>query len=71
MTDSKMAASCEVVHEYMLEDKIVEIWPHFPCLCDVLSPDFKDRDKRQNALESIAKEVNQTGMDCNRLSFSS
>ena len=71
MTESKMAANSEVVHEYMLEDKIVDIWPNFPCLLDVLSPDFKDRDKRQNALESIAKEVNQTGMDYNGLSFSS
>ena len=38
----------------MLEEKLVELWPDYGCLFDVRSPDFKNRDKRQVAIEEIA-----------------
>ena len=56
-----MAASSEVVSEYILEDKIIDMWPNYPCIFDVRSPHFKNREKRQKAHEEMAKELNQTG----------
>ena len=46
--------------EYILEDKLVDLWPNYPCLFDVRSPDFKNRDKKLKAFEEIAKELKQT-----------
>ena len=54
-------ASNSVLNEVMAEEKLVELWPDYPCLYDVRSADFKDRDKRQKALEEIAMAVNQNG----------
>ena len=45
---TKMAASSVVVSESLLEDKIADIWPDYPCLYDVRSRDFKNRDLRVN-----------------------
>ena len=53
-----MVTSSEVVSEYILEDKIIDLWPNYPCLFDVRSTDFKNRDKRQKAHEEMAKELN-------------
>jgi hypothetical protein len=50
-----------MVNEVLLEDKLVEIWPDYPCLYDVRSVDFKNRDMRQQAFEEMAKKLNQTG----------
>ena len=63
MIKIKMAASGEfdLVNDYIVEDKLVDIWPNYPCLFDVRSPDFKNRDKRQKAHEEIAKELHRTG----------
>lgn len=30
-----MAANTEVMNEYILEDKLVDLWPNYPCLFDV------------------------------------
>jgi hypothetical protein len=38
-------ASNEVLNEIVAEEKLVEIWPDHPCLYDVRSADFKNRDK--------------------------
>ena len=54
------ASETSVMNEYISEDKLVDLWPNFPCLFDVRSPDFKNRDKRLKALEEIGKELNQT-----------
>ena len=48
-----------VLNEVIAEIKLVEIWSDHPCLYDVCSADFKDRDKRQKALQEIAMAVNQ------------
>jgi hypothetical protein len=50
-----------VVDEIVAEEKLVEIWPDHPCLYDVRSADFKNRDKRQKALQEIATTVDQNG----------
>ena len=55
-----MAANTEVMNEYILEDKLADLWPNYPCLFDVRSPDLKNRDKRLKAFEEIAKELKQT-----------
>ena len=54
-------ASNSVLNKVMAEEKLVELWPDYPCLYDVRPADFKDRDKRQKALEEIAMAVNQNG----------
>ena len=54
-------ASNSVLSEVISEEKLVEIWPDHPCLYDVRSADFKDRDKRHKALEEIAMAVNHNG----------
>ena len=55
----------DMVNDVLLEDKLVELWPDYPCLYDVRSPEFKNRDLRQLAFEEIAKILNQTGTDKN------
>ncbi len=44
------------------EDKLIELWPDYPWLYNVRSPDFKDRYKRQLGLEEMSKKMEQTGM---------
>ena len=46
-----------MLSEIMLEEKLVELWPDYGCLYDVRSPDFKNRDKRQVAIEEIATKL--------------
>ena len=45
--------SSAVIAEAVLEDKIADIWPesHYPCLYDVRSPDFKNRELREIAVQ--------------------
>ena len=43
----------ELVADAILEDQIVDIWPDYPCLYDVRSPEFKNRDLREHALYMI------------------
>ena len=51
----------DMVNEVLLEDRLVEIWPDYPCLYDVRSTDFKNRDMRQLAFEEMAKKLNKPG----------
>ena len=46
MADSEHTSEprSELVTEAILEDKLVDIWPEYPCLYDVRSSDFKNRD---------------------------
>ena len=40
----KMANESCISTEAVLEDKLADFWPDFPCLYDVRSSDFKNRD---------------------------
>ena len=51
----------QLLNEIFTEDKLVQLWPDFPCLYDVQSSDFKNRDLRQQAMEAIATQVEQSG----------
>ena len=51
----------EIMNEMLTEDKLVQMWPDFPFLYDVQSPAFKNRDLCQQAMETIAEQVNQNG----------
>ena len=56
-----MTASNDVlVSDALLEDKFVTIWPDYPCLYDVRSVDFRNRDLRQQAMEAIGEQLDQT-----------
>ena len=57
-----MASSSVVVSEALLEDKIADIWPDYPCLYDARSRDFKNRDLRDKSMQEIAEKLGQTGM---------
>ena len=51
---SEMATTYDIVNEVLLEDKLVQMWPDYPCLYDVGAASFKNRDVRQLAMEEIA-----------------
>ncbi len=42
--DFNMAAPSEVVTDLIAEDNLVELWADYPCIFDVRSTDFKNRD---------------------------
>ena len=50
-----------VVLEEILEDQIADLWPDYPCLYDVKSSDFKNRDMRDQAVEEMANKLGQSG----------
>lgn len=54
-------AESNMITEVIIEDKLVDLWQDFPCLYDVRSPDFKNRDKREAAFANIAENLQQTG----------
>ena len=58
---NKMAATSDFVNETILEEKLLEIWPEHPCLYDVRSSAFKDRRKREEAIQTIAETLNMNG----------
>ena len=51
-----------LVSDALLEDKFVTIWPDHPCLYDVRSVDFRNRDLLQNAMEAIGEQLDQTSI---------
>ena len=51
----------EFISETLNEEKLIELWPEYPCLYDVRRNDFKDRDKREKAISEIAGKVMQSG----------
>ena len=44
----------------LLEHKFVIIWSDYPCLYDVRSVDFQNRDLRQQAMEAIGEQLDHT-----------
>ena len=60
-----MSAHSElVVADAILENQIVDVWPDYPCLYDVRSTEFKNRDLRENALGEIVEKLRQTSKFC-------
>lgn len=53
--------SSVLVAEAMLEDQIADVWQEHPCLYDVRSPDFKNREMRDNSIQEIAEKIGTTG----------
>ena len=51
-----------LVSDALLEDKFVTIWPDYPCLYDVRSVDFRNRDLLQKAMEAIGEQLDQTSI---------
>ena len=47
----------ELVSDVLFEDHLVDMWPQHPCLYDVSSSDFKNRDSGEKALEEIAEKL--------------
>ena len=54
-------ATHDVVADIMSEGKIADLWPDYPCLYDVKSPDFKNRDLRERSFQDIAEKVGKSG----------
>ena len=47
----------ELVSDVLFEDHLVDMWPQHPCLYDVRSSGFKNRDSREKTLEEIAEKL--------------
>ena len=56
-----MEDQSQLLADVRLEDKIADIWPEYPCLYDVRSPDFKNRDLREMAYLEIAEKLDKSG----------
>ena len=57
-----MADHSELVAEAMSEDQLVDMWSDYPCLYDVRSAGFKNRDSQEKASKEIADKLGQTGL---------
>ena len=57
-----MANNCSILAEAVLEDKLADCWPDFPCLYDVRSSDFKNCELRDKVLQELAEKL---GTTCN------
>ena len=57
-TTRKMAAS---LLELQQEEKLIDLWPDYPCLHDFGTTEFKNKILRDQVIEELAKNVNQTG----------
>ena len=44
-----------MVNEIILEDRLVELWPDYPCLYDIRCGEFNNRGLQQQAFEDLAK----------------
>ena len=51
-----------LVSDALLEDTFVNIWPDYPCLYDVRSVDFRNRDLLQKAVEATGEQLDQTSI---------
>ncbi len=63
-----MAETNEYVNETLLEEKLLDIWPDYPCLYDVRSPIFKNREKREDAIIDTAFRLNKVVHHFDKLS---
>ena len=58
-----MTASTDVlVSDALLEDTFVPILPDYQCLYDVQSVDFRNRDVRQQSMEAIVDQLDETSI---------
>ncbi len=49
-----------IIAEAVLEDKLADFWPDYPCLYDVWCPEFKNRELRDKAFQDLAKKHGTT-----------
>ena len=52
-----MADHSELVAEAMSEDQLVDMWSDYPCLYDVQSAGFKNRDSQEKAFKENSGQV--------------
>ena len=48
-----MAANNSIVADAVLEDKLADLWPDYPCLYDVRCPEFKNRELRVTSYKRL------------------
>jgi len=48
---SERATTHDIVNDVLLKDRLVQMWPDYPCLYDVRTIPFKSRNVRQLAME--------------------
>ena len=56
----KMAANNSIVADAVLEDKLADLWPDYPCLYDVRCPEFKNWELRDKAFQELAEKLGTT-----------
>ena len=47
----------ELVSDVLFEDHLVDMWPQYPCLYDVRSSNFKNRDSREKGFGRNSRKV--------------
>ena len=57
---TNMAANSSIIAEAMLEDKLADFWPDYPCLYDVRCPEFKNRELRDKVFQELAEKLANT-----------
>ena len=63
-TKVKMVANSPIVAEAVLEDKLADFWPDYPCFYDVRCPELKNRGLRDKAFQELAEKLETT---CKRI----
>ena len=56
-----MEDQSQLLADVCLEDKIAHLWPEYPCLYVVRSPDFKNRDMREMPYLEIGEKLDKSG----------
>ena len=59
--DTPMAVENTVLVETIAEDRLVSSWPDYPCLYNIRSASFRNRDLRQQAFAELADKCQQSG----------
>ena len=56
----KMAANNSIVADAVLEDKLADLWPDYPCHHDVRCPEFKNWELQDKAFQELAEKLGTT-----------
>ncbi len=49
-----------IIAEAVLEDKLADFWPDYPCLYDVRCPEFKNQELWDKAFQDLAEKLGTT-----------
>ena len=56
-----MEEQSQLLADVLIEDKIADLWPEYPCLYDMRSTEFRNRDLREMAYLEMAEKLEKSG----------